>query len=151
MRSHDAQAEADEARRRWDGTVGLLVEVVSSRVPVAEVPLGALETTLQRAVGADGRFHVGEDRGRRYTGADVAGWLTGSAGSSREDGLRRAARAGTEAFARVQQALGEPVVAVSDDRGLARVLLEDALDVDPGDRRRRSPIGRRGRVPAAAD
>lgn len=151
MRAHDAQAEADKARRRWEATAGLLFWIVGQRARGADSLVEAAETTLQRAAGADGRFEIGKDRGRRFTVADAAAAVTGGAGGHRDDGLRLVAVTGAEAFAQVRRVLGEPVVAVPDDRTLTEELLEDALEMDPKGPRASGSTARRGGAGAVPD
>jgi hypothetical protein len=143
--SHVRKEEAERRQRRWDVTIGLLVDVVMNtagrRVPAAEPLVAAAEDGVQGWVGADGTWDNGRDDGRRFTAADAARLVTAGAGN-REDGLRHVARAGAEVFLRAQAALGEPVIAVPE---------EDAMPVGIDDlvgERARGRSGGQGNPPA---
>ena len=131
--THDRQAEAERARRRWDVSVGLpvdiLMNVAGKRVPLAEPLVGALEISAQRWADADGQFDIGEDVGTRFTGADAAAWATAGAEGSREDGLRHIARAAADVYQRAGSALGEPVIATPpEQKGLWQAVMEDVVE-----------------------
>jgi hypothetical protein len=122
----EKKEDAERRERIWDATVGVAAQFAGGRRPLLGQFVGALEAVLARAVGWDGRFETGTDRGLRFDAGSAATEVLGYVDPADESLAAAVAREAVMGFMRAAEIVRVEVPPESPGETWRETVLEGA-------------------------